>query len=575
MSGGSRREFFRQCAALAVGSLITIDATRRLRIERRADSSSLHKLAEGELFRGLSLLRVGAEMAFTDSSSLVRKGDLRFRLRTKKGAFRNPEAYSIRMTSDCIEFLAGTEVGLLYSVFDFLQHQGAYFGLGGESYPPEERRSLLTPTEGASWEAQPRFAVRGLLPWSNFLNGITVYNEEDFRSYFEALLRMRLNTFGMHVYSSPESTFAGTESYLSFEFAGSGHASFLDTTATERWGFLPRRTSRYSMGAAEFFSDDVFGSDAMLGRTPWETAENTRNLLRWAFSYAKSLGIATGVGFEPYQLPSAIHRALPPEIKPRAGKAYPGGAQFDVESITARRLLEARLGDLLEAYPDVNYVWLWEDEGMNWESRKTGVPLSLTPFQQAYDFLKRHAPAKRMVVSGWGGVVRHFEYFHERLPKDIIFSCLSDSLGWDPVSDAFSKLEGRERWPIPWIEDDPSMWLPQFHVNRLRDDIDRAERFGCQGILGIHWRNRIVDATAGYLARAAWDSELTAASHFDNYAHSQSVGERAAHLGTLLNETDLHQNLLHTGAEETQGGHMAVRRTMMKVFSSGARAKCP
>ena len=46
------------------------------------------------------------------------------------------------------------------------------------------------------------------------------------------------------------------------------------------------------------------------------------------------------------------------------------------------------------------------NEHMNWESRKTGLPLSTTPFLQAHDFLRRHAPNKRLVLSGWGGVAR-------------------------------------------------------------------------------------------------------------------------------------------------------------------------
>jgi hypothetical protein len=84
---------------------------------------------------------------------------------------------------------------------------------------------------------------------------------------------------------------------------------------------------------------------------------------------------------------------------------------------------------------------------MNWASQQQNVPLSVTPFKQAYDFLKRHAPRKRLVISGWGGVVRHFAYFHKALPEDIIFSSLNDNLGWDPVSEEYGKLDSRERWP--------------------------------------------------------------------------------------------------------------------------------
>ena len=42
------------------------------------------------------------------------------------------------------------------------------------------------------------------------------------------------------------------------------------------------------------------------------------------------------------------------------------------------------------------------------------------------------------------------------------------------------------------------MWLPQFHVDRFVRDMDLAEQYGCQGLMGIHWRHRIMDVDAGF-----------------------------------------------------------------------------
>ncbi|MCC6363427.1 MAG: hypothetical protein IT165_07855, partial [Bryobacterales bacterium] len=453
-------------------------------------STPLRKLASRELLRGLLRVLPPARVRFGAAAP----GALVFRLLVERGALPSPEAYRIARAGSAVTLTGASERGLLYSVFDFLERQGAFFGIDGESYPIERPAALSLPPEGAPWEATPRFQVRGLLPWPDFLNCITVYNDEDFRAYFEAMLRMRFNTFGMHVYTGVNQW---AESYLSYEFAGAGHVAFLDTTATNRWGYLPRRTSTFSMGASQFYDGEVFGSDATrVGRDPWEIAVRTRALLRSAFAHANRLGIATGIGFEPYQIPDEILRALPPEVKP-AEPLPKRAARFDVESFTARRMLETRLGQLLDAYPGVDYVWLWEDEGMSWESRRTQVPLSATPFLQAYDFLRRHAPKKRLVLAGWGGVARHFDHFHRLLPGDVVFSCLSDTAGRDPVNEVFGRLEGRERWPIPWLEDDGAMWLPQFHVHRFERDMNLAEQYGCQGLIGIHWRHRIVDPNAG------------------------------------------------------------------------------
>ena len=54
-------------------------------------------------------------------------------------------------------------------------------------------------------------------------------------------------------------------------------------------------------------------------------------------------------------------------------------------------------------------------------------PLSVTPFKQAHDFLRRHAPEKRLVISGWGGVARHFAAFHSSCPATSFSPALSDN----------------------------------------------------------------------------------------------------------------------------------------------------
>jgi hypothetical protein len=558
----NRRQFLRNCA-LSAGTVLALHGQSPKRILIRpalSDAGFRRLLAERELLRGLAGIFPTADVRISDSAAGA--VDLAISLQIDDAAFRNPEAYEIRNDGGHAVLRAAGEQALLYAVFDFLERQGAFFGIDGVSYSLDAQAQAALPAPGQSWKASPQFATRGLLPWPDFLNCISVYNEEDFRAYFESMLRMRFNTFGMHVYTGANQW---AESYLSFEYAGVGHLSFLDNSASHRWGYLPQRTSQFTMGGAQYFDGEVFGSDATrLARDPWEQAERARALLGAGFDYASRLGIKTGIGFEPYQIPDEILRALPPEAI--AGKGP--GARFDIESRTAKDMLEVRLAQLLEAYPQVDHVWLWEDEDMNWESRKTGIPLSVTPFQQAYDFLKRNAPKKRLVLGGWGGIARHFEHFHQKLPGDVVFSCLSDSLGWDPIHEVFGKLEGRERWPIPWLEDDPAMWLPQFHVYRFERDLKLAEQYGCQGLMGIHWRHRIVDPTAGYQARFSWDKQLAPPVYFQAYARTQASGTRAVRLAEILTDSDRDQKLLATGATEAKDGHI-VQHEFSGDYSEG------
>jgi hypothetical protein len=537
-------------------------STNSVWIIREPQAGFQEQLASRELARGLRNLGLAREPieAQAGESELPSSGFI-FSLSVRRGGFKHPEAYEVSHEAgggkaSHVRLTGATPQAVLYAVFDFLERQGAFFGLDGEVYPLESARALNLPPVGHPWQAQPRFSVRGLVPWPDFLNCVTVYNREDWRAYLEAMLRMRFNTLGVHVYSTANQW---AESFLSFEYAGAGHLAYTDTSATNRWGYLPERTSRFGMGAADFFADEVFGAEATTkARSCWEAKELAQQLWKEAFQYAKQLGIHAGVGFEPYQIPDEIYRATPPEAYHASNDAKIPGPRIDPESVAAKDILEARLGRLLEAYPTLDYVWLWEDEGMSWASQKQSVPLSVTPFKQAFDFLKRHAPEKRLVISGWGGVVRHFAYFHKALPEEIIFSSLNDNLGWDPVSEEYGKLEARERWPIPWLEDDPAMWLPQFHVARFVRDMDLAEQYGCQGLLGIHWRHRIMDIDAGFQADYSWDKELTPTRFFQTFAAAQARDPRAGKLARLLEDTDRDRLILCSWTGEVKDSHSEI-----------------
>lgn len=530
----NRREFLGGLAGLAV----QVPSLRRIDVQAGGEENFRTRLARMELMRGLHRLGFAVEGPGAIQVSVA--------LRVEPERYPDSESFSIISSSANSLVLSGaSEQALLHAVFWFLERQGAFFGLDGESYPMEPSRELRMPDVNQPWNGRPRFAVRGLLPGPGLLNSVAAYNEEDFRAYLESMLRMRLNLLALHVCSGESGR---VEPFLSFEYGGAGHAAFLDTTATGRWGYLPQRTGGLGMGAADFFAGEVFGSDgARLARDPWEAAERAQRLLKEAFAYAARLGIRTGIGFSPYQVPDEILRALPPEA--RAAK----DSQLDVESRAARDLLEARLGRLLETYPDVDYVWLWKDTPAPAAGAGGHEAPSLTPIRQAYDFLRRHAQSKRLVLAGWGAA-DHFESFHKLLPGDVVFSCLSDRRGWEPVSEVFDKLEDRERWPVLWLEDEAAMWLPQLHVYRCERDINRAERFRSRGILGIHWRQRIADPNAGFLARFAWEESLTPGEFYLSYARTQASGSRASRLARVLNDADRDHKLPSSFSGEFEGG---------------------
>jgi hypothetical protein len=577
----SRREFLERSVSIGLNSALgrhwqpnfaSTDMQERPSMNPRnpawiiipEDAGFQERLAGAELARGLRSLQFAYEPKIVTAGVTETTGTV-FRLEIDTHAVGNPEAYQIaRLTDEAvavnIRMSGATGQALLYSVFEFLERQGVFYGLDGEIFPLEPPAAANFPKAGQPWFSQPRFKVRGLNPWPNFLNSIAVYNREDFRAYLEAMLRMRFNTIGMHVFTETRPPlFPGPghycDSYLTFEYGNVGQSAATDTTTTNRWRYLSQRTSTYGMGASNFYDSEVFGSNATTqARNCWEASELAQELWRETFSYAQRLGIRVGVGFEPYKIPDEIFDATPPQARVAQNPKIPS-PRLDPDSVAARDILEARLGSLLDAYPSVDYVWLWESEEMNWASQTEGVPFSTTPFKQAHDFLRRHAPQTRLVLSGWGGVVRNFAYFHRELPGDVIFSALGDNLGWDAVSPEFGRLGDRERWFIPWLEDDPSMWFPQFHVHRNREQIDRAEQCGCAGVLGLHWRTRIIDVNAGFQSRYSWHKGLQPEEVFQSYAAASVRAPRSSQFAILLNQCDQERSILCTANGEVENGH--------------------
>ena len=347
-----RREFIKTGAVAISGMLLphrgvaAVTSAKSIQVSLQAPESMKTRLALRELCSGLHMLN-GAWIV-TESNDNKRAG-VKLTLTIDGSAFKGTEEYDISATAAGAVLRASCEQALLYAVFDFLERQGAVFGIDGTSTPIDAVEELHLPLNGEPWIGAPSLSTRGLLPWPDFLNCISVYNDEDFKAYFAAMLRMRFNMFGMHAYTQNNPL---AESYLSTSIlrAAATIAALEDTTMTS-WGYLPQRTSTYKMGAAEFFDRETFGADATrLVADNWEKADRTTELLRKALGFAKQIGIKTGIGFEPYVNPSETVSALPPE-----SKSYPGGL---IESRIGRDLLERRLADLLERYPMVDYVWL-------------------------------------------------------------------------------------------------------------------------------------------------------------------------------------------------------------------------
>ncbi len=113
------------------------------------------------------------------------------------------------------------------------------------------------------------------------------------------------------------------------------------------------------------------------------------------------------------------------------------------------------------------------------------------------------------------------------------------------------------------------MWLPQFRASRLQSSMQRARELGCQGMLGIHWRHRIVDPTATYFARAAWDKNLASAENYRHYCNTQAAGSRAAELAAIFEDADRNHTISSTFTGTRDKNGFAVVNSISPDYQEG------
>ncbi|MBN1341993.1 MAG: hypothetical protein JXQ73_04895 [Phycisphaerae bacterium] len=442
------------------------------------------------------------------------------------------QGFIIRVVDGALVLRGGSPAGTLYAVYDLLEHLGMGFYLGGDAYP-DTPASLKVP---ADWDVRrkPVFEIRGSLPWYNFLNSPTTWNREDFKAFFDQMSKMRMNFVGFHTYDyEPFGAYRDETGKLVM-------GQPLKTTLNYNWGMTgPLKTADFGWGTGRFFDRDVFGSHATTDAKDDEDAIlRAERDLREGLAYARMRGIHVCVGFE---------------------------MTGDPHDRANQQRFRRHLADLLSDYPMIDYVWMWQTEGLGGGSGMAGhgtlARARMEQLRETFSYLKEEkriaeasrmtdfillahrilgqlAPDKRMIVSGWGGDrwMRFSDFYlglDRVLPKDIIFAALDNI---DPTAEGnVSKVYGqvsadRERWPIPWFESDGGgtrrdQWGPQPNVKPFTALCRDAREKGCQGILGIHWRTRAVEEVAAFTAQYAWEPSLTYEGFYDRFAE-RSYGKR-------------------------------------------------
>ncbi|MBZ5562180.1 MAG: hypothetical protein LAP13_07135 [Acidobacteriia bacterium] len=527
----ARREFLLASVAGVAQAVALAKPRPEMIIALSRDASPLEALAAGEICRYL-YLRTGQLLRIASVTSLPR--DFRGFAVSEKcrpwlaGAIEDPDLRKAidtlqgqqfllrKVTGNGREFMlitGGDPVGTLYGAYRLAEHYDVRFYLHGDVSPDRQVPLALPDVDEIR---RPLFELRGVNPWGSHSEGCDLWNTDDYKALIAQLAKMRMNFIGMHGYpeAPPSRTYYGAEPTvwvgLPGDFDAEGRvtysypSSYFNTLREGWWGYLKaKRTSDYRYGAALLFERDDWGSDVMRGDCPLpatpqacnEVFNRTAVMFRSAFRFARFLEVKTAIGTEtPLVIPGRIQEQLRAQGK---NPADPRVVQ-EVYAGTFQRIMKAHPLDL---------YWFWTSEDWTW------MGVSDRAIQVAVDDIKLGAAAAKdlgapfqLATAGWVlGPAQDPALFGKVLPKEIAVSEMTRATGKWPVDRAFAQISGRSKWAIPWLEDDPALTSPQLWVGRVRKDASDALAYGCNGLMGVHWRTRIMGPNSAALAQAAWD----------------------------------------------------------------------
>ncbi len=400
--------------------------------------------------------------------------------------------------------VGGDDVGTLYGAYRYAELLGVRFYLHGDVIPDEPIRFKLPNLDE---RGKPLFALRGIQPFNNFSFGPTWWTTEDYKANIAQLAKMRMNFIGFHCYpqyygrSTPPEPMVWMGMKGDFDEQGRVRLGYPTQDGVSIGG-----TRDFRFGAALLYDRDIAGSEAMAVAASQTNPAEAQNAMfnhygskyRQAFGLARALGVKTCVGPEVpcrqarYMWPTALLERMRAHQK---DPAVPAVVQEAYEAMFER---------IVKTHP-LDYFWLWTSECWRDGNTPEELKVAVEHFAAAHRALDRVGAPFKLATAGWVlGPPEDRAAYDRLLPKDVAVSSINTELGHDPVEPAYARIQGREKWAIPWMEDDLALVNPQLWVGRTRKDAGDALAYGCTGLFGIHWRTQIIVPNIAALAQAGW-----------------------------------------------------------------------
>lgn len=440
------------------------------------------------------------------------------------------QGYAVKTVDKTVYVAGRTEEGALYGVYTLLEAYGAYFQISGERLPdkaPFQSRQV-------DLASMPAFKYRGLLPWDNFLCGMSGYNLEDYQLLIDRAARMKLNMLQFHFYP--------------------GMAFFTETVdgvrATPACIGMPVDVfpTAGAAGEAAFGGEAVFGVRPYLENTgnPLAQADAVQAMMRAVLDHAHARGMQTCTGFE---------LMVPPLGSVQMTDKPDGGANcLDPLRPENLSISVQRFRSLTATYPQSDYYWMWQSEARGVLGRPVGrepgaaemraeyarwTPLDTHAGETDYayhfrDVANALTPEERSRLATGGWFVQHlFPGIHPDFPPEVRFASLN---GYDPEQTLNGQLDyygvaqqGRPTWMIDWWEFDGEQWFPQWRVTWQERMYRKCLEQGVEAVTLLGWKLSGIEHNVRYLAEFSWNTALKADQFYADYVR-RLYGQDAASL---------------------------------------------
>ena len=464
---------------------------------------------------------------------------------------------------------AADEMGVLYAAYALLEELGATFLLSGDVLP-EPVADLAVPEMGQVYE--PSLSRRGLLiALQNPHSGIQSLS--DYRALVDQMVKLRLNYLSFWV--------ASAEPWVEFSFRG--EQNLIGDINDPESGYLwPRgamttdagaRTSQVEIGVEHFEGRPYMAPMELQGvRSAGEAHRRFSGMMRELFRYAQASGVKVGLHMNPVRGMPYNHARFVRKVGQAPASRAIFGAVVDPTDPGVLEWAQRWQKAILETYPDIDDLFVINMEGYSshpdspelyerlwpyfegakqvFEEKWMGsqyvggrtaeelIEFDMAQFELTRQLVEAAKQLRPDLPVGMGFLFRGYllPAVDKLLDREIPIMDWQSS-GVIPVEEDvnamhFADMGERERYIVPDVDDDGSMFGVPFYLRKYQRDglFGKVEEAGVSGFMACMFRVRGTEHHTRFLAQAAWEPELTPEAFYERYAREIFGPQAAGHM---------------------------------------------